>query len=269
MLVRTLIALILFCCASAPSQPIATRDKLVAAKAATMDADYRGDLAALATLRTQSAALSADPSLGYLADYWSGYASHRLAMNGAGANMPLDEMKQHLERAIAGYESSFHKKSDFADGYAAAASSHAWLAAWYQKDPDAMKSQIEIAARLLAKAEELEPANPRVLWVRAAFFLYSPPDHGGNRDRAIEIYHQQAEVSKPLDPKSPLPDWGKAEAMMSLAFAHSMGNSPDLNAAADEARAALRLQPHWHYVKDILMPKIEAGRKQTSDGAKK
>jgi hypothetical protein len=70
------------------------------------------------------------------------------------------------------------------------------------------------------------------------------------------------ENSKPLEPKSPLPDWGRAEALMTLANAHIMKASPDVDAAAVEASEALRLQPDWHYVRDVLMPQIEAKRKQ-------
>jgi hypothetical protein len=50
---------------------------------------------------------------------------------------------------------------------------------------------------------------------------------------------------------------------MSLAFAQMMKSTPDLTAATDNARAALKLQPQWHYVRDILMPQIEAKRKKT------
>jgi hypothetical protein len=32
--------------------------------------------------------------------------------------------------------------------------------------------------------------------------------------------------------------------------------------AEEQARAALDLQPQWHFVRDILVPQIEAKRKQ-------
>jgi hypothetical protein len=49
---------------------------------------------------------------------------------------------------------------------------------------------------------------------------------------------------------------------MSLASAHLNKPSPDLDAAEEEARAALQLRPDWHYLRDILMPQIDARRKQ-------
>jgi hypothetical protein len=49
---------------------------------------------------------------------------------------------------------------------------------------------------------------------------------------------------------------------MSLAYAHLHQATPDLASAEEEARAALGLQPTWSYVRDILLPQIEAARQQ-------
>jgi hypothetical protein len=239
----------------------AVHDKLIAAKATLMDADYRGDLSRLASLRAEIKPLSDDQNLGYLADYWTGFASWRIAINGSNAQTPIDDLKANLETAVADFESSFRKKDDFADAYASAASIHGWIAYLHRDDPAVMKSHIEISQRLLAKAEALEPSNPRVLWVRGGVFLFAPPAMGGSAERAIEVYQKQLDASGPLAPRSPLPDWGKPEALMSLAFAQIMKSTPDWNAATDYARAALKLQPQWHYVRDILMPQIEAKKK--------
>jgi hypothetical protein len=262
MTARSLIALALFYCGSfvVAGEPSAN-DKLIAAKASLTDADYRGDLPRIASLRTQITPLSGDKDFGYLADYWTGFASWRLAINGANAQMAADDLKANLERATADFESSFRKKEDFADAYAAASSVHGWLAFLHRDDPALMKSHLEISKQFLAKAEALEPANPRVLWVRGGAFLFAPPAYGGSVERAIEIYNNQVEASGPLTPNSPLPDWGEPEALMSLAYAEMVKSTPDLNAATGDARAALTLQPQWHYVRDILMPQIETKRK--------
>ncbi len=250
---------------AAPPESSAVRSRLVEAKAKLMSADYRADLAELASLRSQLEPLKDDPELGYLADYWRGYASWRIAMNGAGtgagATMSRDELQAHLERAVADFESSTRKKNDFADSFAAAASVHGWLASLHRDDPDLMRLHLDSSRRLLARAEELEPNNPRVLWVRGGNYLFAPPAYGGSTEKAIEIYRKQADVSGPLMPHSPLPDWGKAEALMSLAFAHLNQPIPDLDAATKEARAALVLAPRWSYVRDVLVPQIDQKRR--------
>ncbi len=45
---------------------------------------------------------------------------------------------------------------------------------------------------------------------------------------------------------------------MSLAWSNLNQTTPDLNAAEQYAQAALKLVPYWHYVRDILMPQIQA-----------
>ena len=238
-----------------------TRSRLVAAKPKIMSADYRADLDELARLRDEVMPLAEDPALGHLAHYWAGFASWRIAINGASQGMSMGDLKTHLERAAADFEASIRQEGDFADGYAAAAGVYGWLAAFYRNDPAAMQERIEQFRRLLARALELEPDNPRALWVQAAPFLFLPPEQGGNIDRAIEIYRRMDELSQATsDAGSPLPDWGKPEALMSLASAHLNHSPPDLASASEEAHAALRLQPEWSYVRDILVPKIEAAQ---------
>jgi hypothetical protein len=240
------------------------RSRLVAAKASLMSADYRADLAALSSLRIRVAAMRDDPSLGYLAYYWTGYASWRLALNGASARMSQEDLKAHLERSAADFEASLARKDDFADAYAAAASVHGWLLTFYLDNPAVRRLHAERAGRFLARAKELGPSNPRVLWVDGGNLLFKPAAYGGNFEAGMQIYRRIAASPDSLTPESPFPDWGKAEAVMSLAYGHLNQTTPDLDAATEEASEALRLQPDWFYVRDILMPQIDARRKNGS-----
>lgn len=236
---------------------------LVAAKPKLMSADYRADLDELARLREEVVPLADDPAVGYLAHYWAGFASWRIAINGASRGMSNQDIQAHLERAATDFEASVRLKEDFADGHAAAGLVYGWLAGFYVNDPAAMRDRLGRFRRFSARATELEPDNPRVLWAVGAGYFYSPPEHGGNVDRAIETYRRMDEVSRATsDTESALPDWGKPEALMSLAFAHLNHSSPDLVAASEEARAALRLQPEWSYVRDFLLPQIEAAQRK-------
>jgi len=232
--------------------------RLIALKGALMSADYRGDILRLAALRTEAKALSGDRELGYLADYWSGFASWRIVVNGASAKMTPEEAKTNLNQAVADFESSLTKKSDFADAYASAAAVHGWLAMYKMSDPDAMKREIETFKQQINRALELQPTNPRVLWIEAIPYATLPKERGGSTEKAVALYQAMLDNAAPLVPDSPLPDWGRAEALMSLAYTQLNQRSPDLDAAMSNAKAAIRLQPEWHYVKDILIPQIEA-----------
>ena len=261
---KYLIGIAVFSCvtSAAIARPSRVERKLVTIKAALMSADYRADLPELKSLRTRAAELSDDPNFGYLADYWSGFASWRLVINGVSAKMAPEEAKAQLARAVVDFETSIRKKTDFADSYVGAAAVHGWLAAYNHADEAAMNKEIEAFKRFLNRGLELDPTNPRALWIEAVPFIVLPPERGGNVDRAIELYQKMFEDAGPLRPESPLPDWGKVEALMSLANADLKKPSPDVDAAASNAREALRLRPDWHYVKDILMPQIDSRRKQ-------
>lgn len=230
---------------------------LVAAKAHLMSADYRADLIELARVRDEIAPLRNDPDLGYLASYWTGYASWRWAINGVSKGMPPDELRAHVANAVADFEASLTLREDFADGIAAAASTHSWLGTLLS-DRDAATAHFARANKLMARALALAPDNPRVQWVQGGFYLFTPKTFGGDPARAEEIYARQVQISPPLDGGSPFPDWGKAEGWMSLAYAHLNRAEPDLAAAQKEAHRALELQPDWAYVKDVLLPQIQA-----------
>jgi tetratricopeptide (TPR) repeat protein len=123
-----------------------------------------------------------------------------------------------------------------------------------------MRERFTRAARLLARAKELEPDNPRVLWVAGGELLFKPAAVGGNPARAVELYRRAVDLA-PAPARSPLPDWGKAESLMALAYAHLNYEPHDLGAARAEAHEALRLEPDWSYMRDILLPQIEAAAK--------
>ena len=239
--------------------------KLMTLKAATMSADYRGDIPQLMSLRTQASALANDRKLGYLADYWSGYAGWRVLLNGNAKTPAPDEAMAIAEQAAQAFESSIRKNATFADAYAADAAIHGLFAAYKHTDQAAMRAEIEIFQRQIRKALELEPDNPRALWVDAIPYLVLPPERGGDLDKAIGLYRQMLKNAAPLNPDSPLPDWGRVEALMSLANAHLKQSPPNIAAARSEVKQILDLQPEWHYVRDILSAQIATQEKPLHD----
>jgi hypothetical protein len=248
--------------APAPRSSAAER-RLAEAKPRLMSADYRGDLADLALLREQAATLAEDPALGYLAHYWAGFASWRLAINGANHGMSAGDIKAHLERAAADFEACIRLRDDFVDGYAAAASVNGWLTGITSDDTAVMREHLALATSRLARAKELAPANPRVLWVEGGALYFAPAAYGGSQERGMDAWRRAAEAGEAAAVASALaPDWGRPEALMSLAFGHLNQATPDLAAASEEAHAALRLVPEWSYVRDILLPQIEARQQQ-------
>ena len=239
--------------------PASATQEMSKLKAKVMSADYRGDIAELTRLRDALGQWPEDRELAYLARYWGGFASWRIAMSGANNQMKTDEQVVNLKNAAGDFYRAIQLKDDFADAYAAAAGVNGWLANTYNgptPDRPSMLERVYLAYALLTRATTLEPANPRVLWIKGGFLQFAP---GGSVERAIATYKQQFDEAKRrgVDPTSPLPDWGKPEALMSLAYAHSSQTPPDLATAREEASAALKIVPEWSYVRDHLIPKIE------------
>lgn len=243
---------VLLLATTAPNQDLA---KL---KASVMAADYKGDLTELARLRDELAKWPKDRPDAYLARYWSGFASWRMAINGANQKMTSEELTKNLKEAASSFYAAIKLKDDFADAYAAAAGVNGWLANSFGPNADraSVLERVYLAYALLSRATILDPHNPRVLWIQGGFQQFAP---GGSVARAIDVYAEMLKEAerRGLDASSPLPDWGRAEALMSLASAHSSLTPPDLTAARAEASAALKLVPEWSYVRDILLPQLD------------
>jgi hypothetical protein len=224
-----------------------------------MVADYGGDLPALARVREAAAPLMADPELGHLAAYWSGFAAWRSALNGANRGMAPLELRGHLEVASVDFETAVARQPDFADGHAAAAGVNGWLLHYYRDDAAKTARHAVLALMRLRQATRLAPDSPRLLWVDASFDLFTPPALGGDPARALATYQRILDLPAAPAAVDGQPDWGRAEAMMSLAWLHSpQGPFTDPEAARREAREALRLAPGWSYVRDVLLPSIES-----------
>jgi hypothetical protein len=67
------------------------------------------------------------------------------------------------------------------------------------------------------------------------------------------LRNQKRGVVDPLEPS-----WGEPEFLMNLAWSNLNRTTPDLKAADQYVQAALKLVPYSHYVRDILMPQIQA-----------
>ena len=108
-----------------------------------------------------------------------------------------------------------------------------------------------------------DPDNPRLLWVLGPIRWSSPPERGGGQDKAFDLYNKGLEAIRRQKPQSdPLePSWGEPELLMNRAWSNLNRTTPDMKAAEEDAQAALKIVPYWHYVRDILMPQIRAAAK--------
>jgi hypothetical protein len=245
--------------AAAPATSPAARE-LAALKAKIMTADYRADLDGLAKLRDEAARYESDAELGHVAYYWAGFAGWRLAMNGGNVGMANAELEQHLLQAASAMYFAIRARGDFADAYAAAAGINGRILGLHKSEKtDAVSERAALTFMLLARAQAIAPDNPRVLWIAGGFQLIMPPERGGGAAPALATFRKMLALAERAgtDPQSPLPDWGRPEAVMMMVHAYLAMQPPDVAAARERVRATLALRPDWAYVRDKLAQQVE------------
>ncbi|MEO8188896.1 MAG: hypothetical protein ABI682_01035 [Acidobacteriota bacterium] len=222
-------------------------------------ADYEGNRAELARLFVQMAAYTEGPDASR-ARYWRGFAMWRRALNGFNDKADPAELSADLKSAIQEFEKSFTLDSGFTDARIADASCWGNLA-YLAAGPERM-SGFHRSMDLMDVAKKEAPDNPRLAWVAGATQFYTPARIGGGQEKAIETYRAGLEAARRERVAGALdPSWGEPELLMNLAFSNLNRADPDVTAADRYARAALALVPNWHYIKDILIPQIEAAQK--------
>lgn len=69
------------------------------------------------------------------------------------------------------------------------------------------------AANELKKAEDFDPANPRVALIKAEDVYFTPEQYGGSKTKGLELFKASLEKFNSYKPKTALdPNWGKSEA---------------------------------------------------------
>ncbi|MGH9494653.1 MAG: hypothetical protein ACRD3B_06615 [Candidatus Sulfotelmatobacter sp.] len=231
-------------------------------------ADYEGDRAALKHLHDELKAPADNKQLASRIQYWRGFALWRRAINAFNETPTPADIPDDLNAAIADFKESLAQDPNFVESKIAEASCLGNLVYLNMKDQARVQELIQQSSPLLKDAMATDPDNPRLKWVLGPIRWSSPPERGGGQDKAFDLYNQGLETirkrPKPTDPLEP--SWGEPELLMNRAWSNLNRATPDLQSAATDAEAARALVPYWHYVKDILIPQIQAAQKKAKDG---
>ncbi len=246
----------------------AARDAVIRIVEQIQRADYEGDRAALNRLYEQLVPFVDEPEIASRARYWRGFAKWRRAINGFNETPTPTDLAEDLTEAESEFDAALQRDPGFVDAKVGAAScvgTRLFQERVFstEKDPARLRQILTPVSQLLREAKAAAPENPRLLWVLGPNLWNTPAERGGGQDKAIEIYQkgldavrrQKGMVSDPLEPT-----WGEPELLMSLAWSNLNRSTPDLTVAEQDAQAALKLVPYWHYVRDILMPQIRAAQ---------
>lgn len=225
-------------------------------------ADYEGDRVTLKRRYDELAPFLDNKALAARVRYWRGFAMWRRAINGFNDAVDPKELEQDLQKALDEFREVKETEPGFGDAKIAIVSCISLLGYIHQKDPERLKELIAELIPAVKEAKAAAPDNPRLPWVLGPNVFISPPERGGGQDKAIEMYEKGLELARKSKASGDRlePSWGEAELLMNLAYSNLNKNTPDLNLAERQARAALDLVPYWHYVRDILLPQILAAK---------
>lgn len=242
--------------------PDSTRDSVIRTVTQIQRADYEGDRVALKRLHDALMPIPQDSKLASRVLYWRGFAMWRRAINGFNETPTPTDLEEDLTQAIADFKDSIARDPAFVEPKIGAGSSFGYLMYIHQKDQARLQELLQQSSALLKGAMATDPENPRLLWVLGPIRWSSPPERGGGQDKVFDLYNKGLEVIRKQKPESDQlePSWGEPELLMNLAWSNLNRTTPDLKAAEEDAQAALKLVPYWHYVRDILMPQIRTAQ---------
>ena len=225
-------------------------------------ADYEGDRVMLKKCYDQLGPLLESKELASRIRYWRGFARWRDGINAGNETVDPSEMEKLFLAGADEFKAALAIDSSFVDAKVGLISCLGHIVYFHRNEKERAQELVAQIMPLVKEAKDQAPDNPRLIWVCGPILWYTPVDKGGGTDKVIENYERGLEIcSKLKAPADPLePAWGKPELLMNLAYTRSAKNPPEIEKAEANARAALELVPYWHYVRDILLPKIDAAK---------
>lgn len=260
---------------AAPASAVgSSREQVVKIVSQIQRADYEGDRAALNQLYQQLVPFVDEPEIASRVRYWRGFAKWRRAINGLNETPTPTDLTEDLTEAEGEFDAAIQRDPGFVDakvGVASCVGTRLYQEGVFskEKDPARLRQILAPVSQVLNEAKAAAPENPRLLWVLGPNLWNIPPERGGGQDKAMANYQRgldairehKGNTDDPLEPT-----WGEPELLMSLAWSNLNRTTPDLKAAEQYAKAALKLVPYWHYVRDILMAQIRAAQAKAAEG---
>lgn len=234
------------------------REKLLEAKRAAYDANFRNDQQGLRAAAAKLDGLAADRELGAFALYYAGWTRWALAASQFQANekeellASLNRSVEDLRKAVALLPENAPSQSqaEFQSQLASCLISLAVV------DGPRMGQILPEVAKLRKRALELAPANPRVVMMDAGMVFNTPAQYGGSQEKGIERWLEAIRLFEAEHIENPIqPDWGRALAYGWLSNLYLQMNPPRKAESKEAANKALTLRPDFWYVKTQVLPK--------------
>ena len=127
--------------------------------------------------------------------------------------MSADEKNRQLDKAQEKLDKAMKLKSDESENYAL----QALIYQMRITDPSLGQKYSTMAYEALAKAEILNPENPRVFYLKGTALFYTPAQFGGGKDKAKPLFEKAARLfNAPSAMDTLAPNWGSYHNNMML-----------------------------------------------------
>lgn len=258
-------AFMLLCAVASSPAPAHATCRLDALAREVLAADYRGDRAALARLEAELGKLP-DGALSEYREYWRGFALWRRTINGFNETPAPADLAADAEAAVARFRAALVRRPDWVEARLALAGCWGNLIYLAGKDEARRNAILDEGRETFRWIMQYDGDNPRALWIRGGYELYTasaPPPKGGDFEKAAATLRRGVDCAwreSLAHPGAPSrePLWGGPENLMNLAYLYTHATTPDRRTALAYAQGALTAVPSWHYVRDVLVPQIEA-----------
>ena len=238
---------------SAAARAAGPREKLLAAKQAAYEANFKNDATRLREAAEKLDALASEKELGASALYYAGWTRWSLAASQLQANQH-EEAVASLSRSVEDLKKAVALTPNSGEFESQLASSLISLATTDQSK--FMQLLPEVGAHR-KRALELAPTSPRVVMMDAGMIFYTPAEYGGSQEKGIMRWQEAIQLfEKERVEDAVQPDWGRALAYGWLANMYLAMNPPRIREAKEMANRAVELRPDFWFVKTQVLPKV-------------
>ena len=222
----------------------------------SLDAMYEAKAAferALADTSLAAASTSSAESWGH---YYIALADYRIADRLLAADEKnKGAAAEHLKTAVEHLQKATETEID-----PQAAEAYVLLSSAYGRqiglDPIKGMTLGRRAQKSLKKAVQLAPDNPRVVLCMAIRDFNTPGMFGGSKERGLQGFQRAAELFAQEEPIDPIqPAWGHSRTYAWLGLAYQ--DRGELAPARAAFAKALAINPHFSWVKNVLLPELE------------
>lgn len=187
-----------------------------------------------------------------LAHYYAGLAGKRI-LDVESSDMGEDAKLEVIDASIEHFKTAKEQDEDFAETYAL-------LASMYGRKMG-VKPQLGMflgprTSKLMEKANQMAPDNPRIVLLQATSDYFTPESWGGDKEKALKGFRRATELYADESVENPvMPEWGHSEAYAWLGIA--LMKKEQYDGAGAAFQKALEVDSDFAWVREVLIPQLK------------